>query len=129
MLHTDAVQAAGKVAVDFASSGAHLMSLSAHKIYGPKGTGALVVDKSVDLEPLLNGGEQERNRRGGTENVAMIAGFGQAAELAMLEMNECYRHLLSLRRRLEQGVAPDRGSAGDICRKGGTPPQYSILCG
>ncbi|MCW8840132.1 MAG: cysteine desulfurase, partial [Gammaproteobacteria bacterium] len=74
IFHTDAVQAAGKLALDFPASGAHLMSLSAHKLYGPKGVGALILDKAVDLEPLLHGGGQERGRRGGTENLAAIVG-------------------------------------------------------
>lgn len=100
-LHTDAVQAAGKVALDFAASGAHLMSLSAHKLYGPKGVGALVVDKSLDWGPLLQGGDQERGRRAGTENVAAIAGFGRAAELARQELDRANAHLRGLRDRLE----------------------------
>jgi cysteine desulfurase len=85
LLHSDAVQAAGKLALDFSASGVQLMSLSAHKFYGPKGIGALIVDKAVSLEPLLHGGAQERERRGGTENVAAIAGFGRAAALARSE--------------------------------------------
>jgi len=105
LLHTDAVQAAGKWPVDFAACGAHLMSISAHKIYGPKGCGALVVDKAVDMEPLLHGGGQEKGRRGGTENVAAIVGFGRAAELALAELDESSARLTALRRRLEQGLA------------------------
>lgn len=105
VLHTDAVQAAGKIALDFASSGAHLMSISAHKLYGPKGVGALIVDKAIELEPLLHGGGQERGRRGGTENLAAIAGFGMAAELALSELDERARHMMSLRQQLEQQLA------------------------
>jgi len=82
LLHCDAVQGLGKQPIDFAATGAQLMSLSAHKIGGPKGAGALVVDKAVDLEPLIQGGGQERGRRGGTENLAAIVGFGAAAALA-----------------------------------------------
>lgn len=82
LVHTDAVQAAGKIPLHFPSLGVHLMSLSAHKIYGPKGVGALIVDKRAAFEPLLHGGGHERNRRGGTENVAGIVGFGVAAQLA-----------------------------------------------
>ena len=87
LLHTDAAQAAGKIPVDFEACGAQLMTLSAHKLYGPKGAGALIVDKSVELEPMLYGGGQERGLRAGTENIPAIAGFGAAAELAagMLE--------------------------------------------
>ena len=83
VFHTDAIQAAGKMPLDFAASGAQLMSLSAHKIYGPKGVGALVVDKSLELMPLQLGGGQERGLRAGTENIAAIVGFGVAAELAV----------------------------------------------
>jgi cysteine desulfurase len=82
LLHCDAVQAAGKVAVHFESLGAHLLSLSAHKLGGPAGVGALVVDPSVPLSALLRGGGQERGRRAGSENVLGIVGFGAAAEAA-----------------------------------------------
>lgn len=104
VLHTDAVQALGKLPVDFAGSGAHLMSMSAHKLYGPKGVGALLVDKAVDLEPLLHGGGQERGRRGGTENLAGIVGFGRAAELAQAELAARSTRMSVLRQRLEQGL-------------------------
>lgn len=82
VMHTDAVQAAGKMPVDFRSSGAHLMTLSAHKLYGPKGVGALITDGSVDVSPQVTGGGQEAGMRSGTENLAGIVGFGAAAELA-----------------------------------------------
>lgn len=82
IFHTDAVQALGKIEVDFAACGAHLMSLSAHKVSGPKGAGALVFDRGVQLEPQLQGGGHELGLRSGTENVAGIVGFGAAAELA-----------------------------------------------
>lgn len=81
--HTDAVQAAGKTALSFPRLQVDLMSLSAHKLYGPKGVGALVARREIALEPLLHGGGQERKQRGGTENVAGIVGFGAAARLAM----------------------------------------------
>jgi cysteine desulfurase len=97
LFHTDAVQAAGKLELDFAASGAHLMSLSAHKLYGPKGVGALIVDKAVSLEPLLHGGGQERGQRGGTENIAAIVGFGRAAELAQSELVLRKQHSEGLR--------------------------------
>ena len=101
LLHTDAVQAAGKIELDFATSGAHLMSLSAHKINGPKGVGALVVDATVELRPLLHGGGQEKDRRSGTENVAGIVGFGAAAELAKERVTAYGTRALRLRQRLE----------------------------
>ncbi len=82
LVHCDAVQAAGKIPVDLGSLGVHLMSLSAHKIAGPQGAGALVVADGVEVEPMLRGGGQERSRRAGTEGVAALAGFGVAAELA-----------------------------------------------
>lgn len=97
VLHTDAVQAAGKLALDFGASGAQLMSLSAHKIYGPKGVGALIVDKALDLHPLLHGGGHERGLRAGTENLAGIVGFGAAAELALTELEERHAQLTALR--------------------------------
>ncbi len=102
IMHTDAVQAAGKTAVDFHASGAHLMSLSAHKLYGPKGVGALIVDKALDLEPLLHGGGHEMERRAGTENVAGIVGFGAAAILVHEEWASRSAHLQTLRDTLEQ---------------------------
>lgn len=105
VLHTDAVQAAGKRHVEFVGSGAHLMSVSAHKIGGPKGVGALIVDKAQDLEPLLHGGGQEKGRRGGTENLAGIVGFGRAAELAVAELAARQARMSDLRARLEQGMA------------------------
>lgn len=103
-LHVDAVQAFGKIPVDFVSTGAHTMTLSAHKIYGPKGVGALIAKRATPIEPLLHGGGQERGLRSGTENVAGIVGFGKAAELARLELESRSAHTLTLRRRLERGL-------------------------
>ena len=105
--HTDAVQALGKLRVDFRSlnaSGVHAMTLSAHKIGGPKGAGALIVDKRVELQPLIAGGGHERGVRSGTENVAAIVGFGLAAELATARPDERSAHLLALRSELEAGL-------------------------
>jgi cysteine desulfurase len=82
LFHTDAVQAMGKIAFDMRTQPIDLLSLSAHKLHGPKGVGALYVREGVELWPLLPGGGQERGRRSGTENVAAIAGLGRAAELA-----------------------------------------------
>jgi cysteine desulfurase len=104
-IHCDAVQGIGKLAVDFAALGVHLMTLSAHKIYGPKGIGALVLDPATPMVPLIHGGGQERGLRGGTENVAAIVGFGKAAELAASELFQRREHLLRLRLRLERGLA------------------------
>ncbi len=83
MMHTDAVQAAGRLAINFASLPVTTMAISAHKIGGPKGVGALIIRDHVDLDPFIRGGGQERRRRAGTENVAAIAGFGAAAEAAL----------------------------------------------
>ncbi len=81
-MHTDAVQALGKIDVDFRALGVAAMTLSAHKIGGPQGAGALILDKRVDIEPLIAGGGHEHGLRSGTENVAAIVGFGRACELA-----------------------------------------------
>jgi len=102
IIHTDAVQAIGKTPVSFTQLGVDLMSLSSHKIYGPKGCGALVVDKNVAMNPQLMGGGQENGWRAGTENVAAIVGFGKAAELALLELDSHAEHCLRLRQLLEQ---------------------------
>jgi len=100
-MHTDATQAAGKMALDFEASGVQMLTLSAHKLYGPKGIGALVVDKSLDLAPLLEGGGQEAGLRSGTENVAAIVGFGMAAERARLALAERQAQMGALRLSLE----------------------------
>jgi cysteine desulfurase len=104
LLHTDAVQAAGKLALDFPASGAHMLSLSAHKLYGPKGIGALIVDKAITLEPLIQGGGQERGRRGGTENIAAIVGFAEAARLACEGLEARRAKASTLRDRFEQAL-------------------------
>lgn len=100
-IHTDAVQAVGKIPVDFNQLGVHLMSLSSHKIYGPKGCGALIVEPGFSLQPLLSGGGQEHGLRGGTENVAAIIGFGCAAEIAKNKLDERHEKLLNLKNVLE----------------------------
>jgi cysteine desulfurase len=104
LVHTDAVQAAGRIPVDFAGLGVDLMSLSSHKLGGPKGVGALVIRDGLDLAPAIRGGGQERRRRSGTENVAAIAGFGAAAAAAARDLGHQTR-LEALRDRLEEGVA------------------------
>lgn len=86
LMHTDAVQAAGKIGVDFVALDVDMLTLSAHKIEGPQGVGALIVDRTIPLLPLIHGGGQEGGLRSGTENVAAIVGFGKAAELAKLEL-------------------------------------------
>ncbi|HEY9081100.1 cysteine desulfurase family protein [Magnetovibrio sp.] len=109
LVHTDAVQALGKVDVDFTALGVDMMSLSAHKIGGPLGVGALIVGKDVELTALNGGGGQENGLRGGTQNVPGIAGFGVAAELAVAGLSDMAR-VKVLRDRLEariQEIAPD----------------------
>lgn len=103
-MHSDAVQALGKIAVDFEALKVHAMTLSAHKIYGPKGAGALVVDKRLELRPLLSGGGHERGLRSGTENVPAIVGFGAACELTASRMSKLGPRLAALRERLERGL-------------------------
>jgi cysteine desulfurase len=105
VVHSDAVQALGKIAVDFRALNVQALTLSAHKINGPKGAGALVVDKRLDLRALLTGGGQERGLRGGTENVPAIVGFGAACEIATARLAEFGPRLAALRERLERGLA------------------------
>lgn len=101
IMHSDAVQAAGKIVVDYQSSGAQLMSLSGHKIYGPKGVGALIVDKALDMQALVYGGGQEKALRPGTENVPGIVGFGAAARIALEELQSGAARQAELRQYLE----------------------------
>ncbi len=106
--HSDAVQALGKLPLDFRAlnaAGVHAMTLSAHKACGPKGAAALVLDKRVELQPLIAGGGHERGLRSGTENVPAIVGFGVAAELAAQRVAEAPRRVEALRERLERGLA------------------------
>lgn len=104
-IHSDAVQALGKIPVDFRALGVHALSLSSHKIYGPLGAGALVLDKRVELQPLIAGGGQERGLRSGTENVVAIVGFGKACELLVAEREQRSADMLRLREVLEAGLA------------------------
>lgn len=102
--HTDAVQSFGKIPVDVDELGVDLLSLSSHKIYGPKGVGALYVRKKTRLTPLIHGGGQERGIRSGTENVPGIVGFGKAAELAAGELDTTYLKLSKIRDELMEKV-------------------------
>jgi cysteine desulfurase len=104
-MHTDAVQALGKVAVDFNALNVHAMTLSAHKIYGPKGVGALILDKRIELKPLISGGGHEQGLRSGTENVPGIVGFGAACELAGQRMRELAPRLAAMRDQFERGLS------------------------
>ncbi|MEW6510069.1 MAG: cysteine desulfurase family protein [Bacteroidota bacterium] len=102
LFHTDAVQTAGRIPVDVQKLGVDLLTLSAHKMYGPKGIGALYVKKGTPLEPILRGGGQERGRRPGTENVALAVGFAEAFRLSVAEMEAESDRLRRLRNRLEE---------------------------
>jgi cysteine desulfurase len=104
VMHSDAVSALGRVPIDVGTLSVDLLSISAHKIYGPKGVGALYVRKGVDLEALFPGGGQERGRRGGTENVAGIAGFGEAARLLRDEDSGSRERIEGIRDRFEAEV-------------------------
>ena len=103
-VHTDAIQGLGKIPIDFATLKVHALTLSAHKIYGPKGAAALIVDKRLLLKPLIYGGGHENGLRSGTENVPAIVGFGVACELAQARLADSARHVAILRDRLEQGL-------------------------
>ena len=102
--HTDAVQAVGKVPVNVETLGVDLLSLSAHKLHGPKGIGALYLRRGTIVQPLLHGGHDERDRRPGTENVPGIVGLGMAAELARQQLETEAGRIASLRDRLEEGI-------------------------
>jgi cysteine desulfurase len=102
--HTDAVQSVGKIHVDVDKLGVDLLALSAHKLNGPKGVGALYVRKGTILRPLLHGGHHERDRRPGTENVAGIVGLGAAAEIARTHLSDDQARVAALRDRLEAGI-------------------------
>ena len=104
LFHTDGVQAFGHMPLDVNKMNIDLLSLSAHKINGPKGSGALYIRRGLGLRPVIEGGGQERNRRSGTENVAGIVGLGQAAQLAMETMEEESARLKALSKKLIDGV-------------------------
>ncbi|ADL07891.1 cysteine desulfurase NifS [Thermosediminibacter oceani] len=102
--HTDAVQTVGKIPVKVDELGVDLLSISAHKIYGPKGVGALYIRKGTKIKPFMTGGAQENKRRAGTENVPGIVGLGKAAELAEQELEAQYKKLSHLRDKLINGI-------------------------
>jgi cysteine desulfurase len=119
LLHTDAVQSAGKIPVDVRALGVDLLSLSAHKFNGPKGAGALWIKRGTRMQPILTGGKHERNRRAGTENVPAIAGMGVAARLAVQKMAAEGVRVSALRDRLEQGILSR--VPGTAANGGGSP--------
>ena len=109
LFHTDAVQAVGKIPIDLKSTEIDMLSLSGHKLHGPKGIGALYLRKGTKFMPLIRGGPQERRRRGGTENTPAIVGLGKAAALAVHHMEEERTRIRALRDRLEQGILQQIG--------------------
>lgn len=104
LFHTDAVQVPGKLKIDVKASGVDYLSLSAHKLHAPKGIGMLYVRKAAKYHPYIIGGQQERGRRGGTENVPYMIAFGRAAELALTNLEEENTRVRGLRDRLERGI-------------------------
>jgi cysteine desulfurase len=104
LFHTDAVQTAGKIRLNVKALDLDLVSISAHKFYGPKGVGALWLRRGLRLLPILTGGKHERNRRAGTENVAGIVGMGVAATMALAKIDDEAQRMSALRDRLEEGV-------------------------
>ncbi len=118
LFHTDAVQSAGKLPVDVRALGIDLLSIAAHKFYGPKGAGALWIKRGVRMLPFMTGGRQERNRRAGTENVPALVGLGVAAEIARRKIDTEGPRLAALRDRLEAGIlasvpSTDRNGAAE----------------
>ena len=103
-VHTDAVQALGKIDLNFSDLNVNAMTISSHKIHGPQGAAALILDKKLDVQPLLHGGGQEKGLRSGTENVAAIVGFGAACELAIINKANFATQTAALRDQLEQGL-------------------------
>lgn len=104
LVHTDAVQAVGKIPVDVNELGVDYLSFSAHKIYGPKGVGALYIRKGASFCPFIHGGHQERGRRAGTENTLGIAGFAKAIQMRKLEMFDEAKRLLVLKNKLKDAI-------------------------
>jgi cysteine desulfurase len=129
LLHTDAVQAAGRVPIDAEAWGVDFLSLSAHKMHGPKGAGALWVRRGVALEPLIAGGGQEKRLRSGTENTAAIAGFGAAAAAAgeSLEEGADMERVRALRDRLEAGILRSVPGASVLAAAGPRLPNTSAV--
>lgn len=104
LFHTDAVQAVGSLPIDVKEMNIDLLSMSAHKLYGPKGVGALYIKQGTKIDPLISGGAQEKNKRAGTENTPGIVGLGKAIEIAYEHIDENTSYLISLRERLIKGI-------------------------
>ena len=131
LFHTDAVQAAGKIPVDMKGWDVDYATFSAHKIYGPKGIGALFVKKGVPVEPLIRGGHQEHGVRAGTYNGPAIAGYGFAAERAAAELDQYGSHTSVLRNRLRTGLLERMlgvdASTGSACASASLDPSHVLL--
>jgi cysteine desulfurase len=125
LFHTDAVQAVGKIPLALKNSGVDLLSLSGHKLHGPKGIGALYVKKGVKLHPLFRGGKQERGRRAGTENSPGIVGLGAAAELSAQNLEQDFARIAALRDKLESGIL---GKIPAVRVNGGGQPRLPNTC-
>jgi cysteine desulfurase len=126
VVHSDAAQAAGRVPVDFAALGLSLLSLSAHKMGGPKGAGALVIRDGTPLDPLIAGGGQERRRRAGTENVIAIAGFGAAAEAVRRDLDLAQK-ITALRDSLEARITRNTPDAVVIAKASPRLPNTALI--
>lgn len=126
LVHCDAVQGAGRLPIDFAALGADFLTLSAHKIGGPQGAGALILGEKMTLAPLIKGGGQEMNRRAGTENVAGIVGFGVAAQLAADDLRDVPR-ITALRDQLQKRLLGIAGEDAAVLSANG-PRTGNTLC-
>lgn len=126
LFHTDAVQAVGKIPVDVRSIGADMLSISAHKLHGPKGIGAIYIRGDLDLPPLIHGGHHECGLRAGTYNVAGIVGFGKAVELAASDMEEQGRRLSETRSRIERAILRDCPGSSILAAK--SPRLPNTIC-
>src|SRR5919106_489651 len=120
LVHTDAVQSLGKVSTLVDELGIDLLSLSGHKIHGPKGVGALYVRRGIALAPIITGGPQEHGLRGGTEHVAAVVGLGLASQVASAQMSDAMPQVAALRDRLEQGIL---ATIPDVVVNGATAPR------
>jgi cysteine desulfurase len=127
LLHVDAVQGPGRIGCDFKALGADLMTLSAHKLGGPQGAGALIRRDGLALEPLIKGGGQERGARAGTENVAAIAGFGAAAEAASRALAGEVARMTALRDQIEAGIKAIAADAVIFGSQGARLPQTTLF--
>ncbi len=125
ILHVDAVQGMGKIPVDVGELGADLLSISAHKFYGPKGIGALYVRRGTPVEPIYTGGHQEEGLRPGTENIPAIVGFGEACRLSALHLEEENAGIGALRDRLQEGILE---KVPNVHINGGGAPRVPNTC-